>query len=440
MLKHFLFVAASLLLSAAPGLAQSPPPPPPASRPDSAPGQSQLPLTLDQAVQEAIEHNLDILARRYDLNIAEARIITAGMHPNPTLSVGGDHLDLLGTGYNAINAAGPPEYSLRSDWTLEGGGKRGLRIEVAELSKEVTKLQLQDATRLLIFEVEKAFVEVILAQGNLALAQENRTAFGRIVRVSTDRVRFGDLARVELMRTKLAELQYDNAVILARARLRTAKQGLLLLMGRSAQEAEFEVQSNLARPPVPQDVSELENQALGQRPDYLALLRDQSRAEAAVRLEEAKGKLDYIVGAEYRRQQGLAGRGNSLGVFLALPLPVFDTNEGEIERARQEFRQVEALGKALQATIRKEIATALEQLTAAEKTVRQIETSMLTQARQVLDTMEYSYRAGHASLVELLDAQRAYNDIVLSYNEALAEFSRSRFLLESTIARQGGQP
>lgn len=397
---------------------------------------TQQPLTIQQAVEEAVEKNLELLAKRYDIKIAEARIITAGMTPNPTLSVGADHLDLLGTGYSAENAAGPSEYSLRADWTFEGGGKRQRRLEVAELTKEVIKLEILESSRQTVYEVEKAFIDVLLAQANLSLAQENRGAFSRIVRVSTERVRFGDLAKVELTRTKLAELQYDNSVTLARVRLRTAKQNLAYLLGRDGIDDDLEVEGNLSRAVAPAEPEKLEAIAIIKRPDYLGLLKDQERSKAAIALEEANGRINYTVGLEYRRQEGLAGRGNSVGVFLSVPLPTNDTNEGEILRAQHEYDQLQAKQKAMLSKIRLQIATATQQFKAAEKTLNQIEKSMLTQARQVLDTLEYSYRTGHSTLVELLDAQRAYNDVVLSYNEALAEFSRSRYLLENCTAQK----
>ena len=425
------------LVLALPCLGWAQPASPPATPAQVTPAE-QLPLTLDQAVSEALNNNLELLAKRYDLNIAEARKITASMHPNPTLSLGADHLDFLGTGFDDINTAGPSEYSGRFDFTFEGGGKRARRMEVAELARQVTEFQLRDAARQLILDVDNAYVEVLLARGNLSVAQQNRSAFSRIVRISRERVRAGDLARVELMRTQLAELQYDNTVILSEAHLRTAKQKLLLLMGRGKNvREEIELEGSLPRPPVNLATPELEQVALTQRPDYLALIRDQERSEASVRLEEANGKPNYIGGFEYRRQQGFAGKGNMLGFFFSMPLPIFDTNEGEIQRARHEYDQVMARARALEAQIKQELASASQQLQAAERTVRQIESHMLTQARQVLDTMEYSYRGGHATLVELLDAQRSYNDIMVSYNEALAEYARSRFLLYS-ITGQGG--
>src|SRR5438270_9083324 len=127
-------------------------------------------LTIDQAVQEALAHNLARLADENNLSIAEARIVTARLRPNPVLSAGLDYQDILGTGFrnDPNNNAGPPEYNFRVDFVLERGRKRERRIEVAENAKDVVKLQLLESTRQLVLDVESAFVDVLLAKENLA--------------------------------------------------------------------------------------------------------------------------------------------------------------------------------------------------------------------------------------------------------------------------------
>src|SRR4051794_28814328 len=65
-------------------------------------------LSLEQAVSEALDHNLGLLAERYNLTIAEARIVTACLRPNPVLTLDADHLDLLGTGFNINTNNGGP--------------------------------------------------------------------------------------------------------------------------------------------------------------------------------------------------------------------------------------------------------------------------------------------------------------------------------------------
>jgi cobalt-zinc-cadmium efflux system outer membrane protein len=56
---------------------------------------------------------------------------------------------------------------------------------------------------------------------------------------------------------------------------------------------------------------------------------------------------------------------------------------------------------------------------------------MLGKARTVRDTTEYSYRRGEASLVEFLDAQRAFNDTMQTYNDARANYARSLYSIET---------
>jgi outer membrane protein, heavy metal efflux system len=393
-------------------------------------------VTVSRAVQEAVDKNLDLLAERYNLSVADARIVTARLRPNPVLSVYGDLLDLAGTGFNAQNMAGPPEYGIRTDFIFERGQKRRYRVEVAEQQRAVAQWQLLNTVRALALDVQNAFVEVLLAKETLALAERNLESFHRIVEVSKERVRVGDLAQVELMRTQLAELQFNNAVIQAQSRVRIGKQRLQLLMGRAEPSESFDVAGEMRREPLPFTIEELWRQAMARRPDYRAIERDQARSVAELRSQIAQGKVDYTVGTEFRRQQGIAGTGNSLGFFFSAPLPVFNRNQGEIARAREERQQAEARTRSLEAVIRNELNAAWRQYDTARALLARIEGEMLDQARSVLASMEYSYRAGEASLVEFLDAQRAFNDTMQGYNEARAEYARSLYLIDSVTGKE----
>ncbi len=195
------------------------------------------------------------------------------------------------------------------------------------------------------------------------------------------------------------------------------------------------MRGELRRDTVPIDRERLESVALEQRPDLRGFQRDQAGSLADLRLQLAQGKVDYTIGTEYRRQQGLAGRGNSLGVFFSSNLPVFNRNQGEIERARQEQRQIEARIKALTATIATEVETAYLQYSNARTTLDRIEGRMLAKAKDVRSITEFSYRRGEATLIELLDAQRAYNDTIQGYNEARADFARSLYLMDAVSGK-----
>src|SRR5262245_51816864 len=69
-------------------------------------------MTIDAALETALQRNLGLLAERASVSIADAARITAALRPNPVLSGGANSLDWLGTGFNETNGAGPPEYAV----------------------------------------------------------------------------------------------------------------------------------------------------------------------------------------------------------------------------------------------------------------------------------------------------------------------------------------
>src|SRR5206468_10971278 len=155
---------------------------------------------------------------------------------NPVLSLESDLVNhkLLSTGSDVYQEA------FRTDFILERGGKRENRIAVAENARGVAQLNLLNSIRTLVLDAQSAFVDALLAKENLALAGESLKVFNEIVRVNSARVAAGDLAQVELLRTRLAALQFGNAVLAAESRLRIARNRLQGLMGRKQLSETFE--------------------------------------------------------------------------------------------------------------------------------------------------------------------------------------------------------
>lgn len=386
-------------------------------------------LSMDQAVSEALDHNLTLLAERYSVSTADARIVTARLRPNPVVTFNTMLPDA--TAFN--NAVSPREQVFRTDVVIERGGKRERRVEVAEDARATAALQLLDAARTIVLDVQSAVVDVALAKQNLALARESLDAFDRVVQVNVERVRTGDLAGVELARSRLAALQFQNDVRQQEGRLAVARNHLKSLLGRTGPET-IDADDDLRRDRTAIDLIAIRQRALAARPDLEALRRDQARSAAELRLQLAQGKVDYTVSGEVHRQHQptpVDARGYVYGMYLSVPLPIFNRNQGEIERARLEERQTAARVAAREAEIVQEVQAAYETYAAARDVVANIETYMLAQARDVRATTEYSYRRGEASFIEFLDAVRTFNETMQSYNGARAEFARSLHALDS---------
>jgi cobalt-zinc-cadmium efflux system outer membrane protein len=394
-------------------------------------------LTIAEAIDEALAHNLSLFAERSNLAIADAAAITARLRPNPVVSFSADHLDVLGTGFDHANNGGPPEIAWRVDVPFERGGKRQARMEVAGMARSVGEAQFAESVRALRLDVTLACIDVVAAKASRALVADNLRTLEELARVNRARVTAGSIAPFESMRSQVAMLQFRTTVVRADLDLAAATARLRVLLGRSV-SSPLDVVDDLrsAGSSPPPDAARVEQLALERRPDLRGLQLAQVRSAADLRLQEALGKIDYTVGAEYRRQQGLAARSNSLGVFVSAPLPLSNRNQGEIARADAEREQAARQIAARSAQVISEVRTAHHEYAATQQLLASMERDLLRPAASARDIASYTYKSGGSTLLELLDAQRAFNDTMQSYLDAQASLRRAASRLNAAVGME----
>jgi cobalt-zinc-cadmium efflux system outer membrane protein len=401
-----------------------------------AAGQPARKLSVDDAIREAVARNLELMAERASLDIARAREITARLRPNPVVTASAQTLNVFGVPYSGDSPLGPNAFTSHIDFPLERGGKRERRIELARAEYSLAELGFRERLRQLVAEVQAAYVDVQLAKENLRLDQQTLDSLQKLVAINEARLKAGDLAQVELDRSRVAALQFAANVQEGELRLAQAKARLRLALGRRPEEPgeDFDVDEPMRSGPVPLEKEAALAAALEARPDLLAQKQAVVRSRADLRLQLANAKVDYTVGAELTRQWAYGISGNTMGFSFSVPLPVFNRNQGEIARAQREIAQAEARAAAAELAVRTEVETAYRKCLSYSSLVRQVEAEMLSRAQRVLETTRYSYERGEASLVEFLDAQRAFNEAMQTYNSARANYARSLYELESATA------
>jgi cobalt-zinc-cadmium efflux system outer membrane protein len=394
-------------------------------------------LSIAEAVDESLQRNAALQAQRLSLTVADAAIVTAGLRPNPVVSGDADHLDLLGTGFDDTNNAGPPEYGIRIDFPIERGKKRDLRLDVAQLGRDLAGAQLADTVRRLKIDVLVASIDVLEAKAKLALARENLETLQQLVDLNQRRLTSGAIAPLEATRSRVAMLQYRSNVRTAELTLTQARLRLLPLVGAKPGDPPIDIDDVLtARPPEnPPVLSDLQATARAKRPDVIAARAEQARSQADLRLQIGQSKIDYSVGTEYRRQQGVAGKGNMLGFFVSAPLPVFNRNQGEIARAQADQERTRQAAAAVDIDVNTEVASAFREFESSRRLLLEIEQDLLEPARNARSGTAYTYQAGATSLLDVLDAQRAFNDTMDSYYTAQAAYRRA----EAKLALVAGE-
>jgi cobalt-zinc-cadmium efflux system outer membrane protein len=233
-------------------------------------------------------------------------------------------------------------------------------------------------------------------------------------------------------------LQFRNSVKTAELALAIARIRLQALLGRRPGVGIVDITGDIKVPLPPRgpDLPSIEQTALASRPDLRLVQLDQARSQADLRLQIAQGKVDYTFGAEYRRQQGINGKGNSLGFFFSAPLPVFNRNQGEIARVRAEQAQIRKALDALRAQISGEVVSAFQEYESTRALVAEIERDLLGPSEEARNTTAYVYKAGASSLIDVLDAQRAFNETMSAYYGAQADYRRASSRLASAVGQE----
>jgi cobalt-zinc-cadmium efflux system outer membrane protein len=389
-------------------------------------------LTIDEALREAEHRNLSLMAQRLNLSLADASMVAARVRPNPVLSLDVDHVNVV-----KLSNGDLTEAAARVDVPIVLGGKRDYRIEVADQDHRIAVVQLEDALRKLRLDVSTACIDVIQAKANLALAQDNLKTFVDLVQLNDRRVLAGAIAAMEGTRSKVAMLQYRSGVKRSELELAGARTKLKVLLGRTGRDGDLEVAEDLQIRPseVNADAEQLTLQAFSTRPDLRALELAQARSESDLKLQVANGIVDLTAGAEYRWSAAQPSE-RLFGFFLSVPIPFYNSNAGEIARAETQRLVAARQREALKGEVTGDVRSAADEFNAARDLVRSIEGELLRSALEVRDAENRRYQSGATSFLDFIDAQRAYNDVRQSLNDAWASYRRSVVRLNAGVGSE----
>lgn len=390
-----------------------------------------LRLSLDEAIGLFLRQNLDLLIARFGIEFSKGQEITARLFPNPVASVGVVSSPVGGRTLSNSGQVYPQIQQL-----FELAGKRGYRIESAEFGTQSAEAGFEDAVRQLSLAVKDSYYRVQLARRRLALAEENKDRFSRILEVNTIRLKKGFIAEVDLIRIRLQYIDFQSQVIQATQEAESARSDLRRLL-RVSPAVELELTSKLEFKWLDPNIEKLGAMAVEIRPDVRVKRLVLSQREADLKLAKAYRIPDVTIGAGYAIQ-GARGPDNSnqMAFNLGMPLPLFNRNQGGIVQAEAAVQSAEAdLGKMLN-LVDNQVDIAYRNLILSRGLVEAYLGGVLDDARSTFAIVERAYERGGATLVDLLDAARTSRTIQESFIEALFSYQRNLIQLESAVGQE----
>lgn len=400
-------------------------------------------FTLDQVIRTALEADLVIQAAREALTQAQADLVTVSLPPNPQLSSSQTLLP-LDHAFTVRRQGGPPQFDVELsypiDWFLFG--KRAAAMASARLAVDVAAAEVAEVIRQRVAGTIAAFYNLLEAQALLALARENLDDLGRIEAITAARVALGGVGTIELDRVRLAVFDGQREVRTRETALAVATAQLRAFLGFTEATPALAVQGSLdvPTPATPLSVEDALALAERHRPDLLALRLQLAKAETDLRVEQKKAYPVVIQTLGYTRQFQEKAIGfpdvNAWGVGIDVSVPLFDRNQGNRAKAQSVQRQAHLSLRAKLVDLRAEVEQAVKEYQAAYITVTTDDPARLKVAENVREKIRAAYELGGKSLLEVLDAQRAYRETSQLYLTSRAHYWRSLHRLNAAIGSQ----
>ncbi len=372
--------------------------------------------------------NLELAAQRLNVPIAEAQIAVARIFPEPVLSAGVGSLDISKNG-------SPTSYDVGLSQTIEIGGKRGSRVEVAQYETSQAKSDLEDFFRTLRANATNDFVDALFTQRVLERKTETQAAFARLVKVNAERLRAGDIGQVAYLQSRVEAQRFSAEVLAAEGDANKARLALGLRLGNSA--GSITPTGSLSIPSRSFDVEVLVARARAQRPDLVSKHYALEVARAKVSLAHANRWEDLTLNLGYAYSAPGTGAFaqpafSALNFGFSIPLPFARIYNGEVDGAVAGTTQAALVLRQGELAVEIDVRQALASYQAALRRVELFTGGVLSDADKVAEATFYSYQRGGATLLEVLDAQRTVNEVYLDYFDALAQHAKALVAVEAS--------
>ncbi len=377
-------------------------------------------VTLDRAIDVALERSLDLRAKYQEIPMARADTLQASLRSNPVFYQDGQLLQYRGSSTQFTRAApgGPSQYDTNITYPLDISHKRQARTMVATRAERVLEAQFQDAVRIRIDDIYGAYVTALGARQTARYASKSVEGLEKMVTITAHLLKQGQVPLSDLSQVKIKLQTAKLGLVDAGTAYRKAKLALGSLMNLTNEEARsFELKGTIgdtAPPPPPLD--DLTRIALEFRPDVLSFRLGVSRAEADVRLARANALSDiYVLWQPYTFQDnspyGLKGQ-YSWALGVTAPMPIYNRNQGGIQRAKINVGQSQMQLADQERQLRIDVEQASLEYDVSKRLVDELRDVVEPAARQVRDAAFRLWLGGQTRQLAYLQAQLDYNDVV----------------------------
>ncbi len=387
-------------------------------------------LSFQQAKARLMKKNLNLLASYYDINIADAQVIQARVWNNPYLIWNQDLYQVEKNQYfNPTNQA-----LIQVEQIFSVAGKHTNTVKLAKINLEISKVQLEDVIRSLIFDLGETYNNLAALQEKQSLYIDVLTNYERLLTASREQLRVGAISKTEFLRleseyvvekAQAVEIYNSQQVALAHLKilLQVPPDSTLVLEQRTPLFSTEFILDSLIR------------QGIQSRPDLKVAKLRRAYQERNLKLQQSLSVPDFKLayqpydrGSNYTRPYS--------GTNLEVPLPMFDRNQGRIKAARYQLTQSEFQLELQKSTVSNEVIAAYNQYVKSNEGLANFDDEFIDDLQKLAESNNTNFKNRNISLLQFIDQQRIYIQTNLLYIELRQQYLDSVNELNFYIGKQ----
>lgn len=385
-------------------------------------------LTADQAALYAVSNHREMRAALESIAASRADLVQSGLLPNPVLT--------LGVAWQFAGTPADTSYGVSITQTLVALLQRDNRMSAADADLEREVISAADLALDIAAKARAGHARVLFAQRQVDQHRAGVVTAERAAEAARKRFAAGEDTTLQVNRQVLLLLQLKARLARAEAELESRKRMLAAAVCRADAPMNWSAVEDPAATAVQFDVATLDESriielAAGQRLDTAAA--EASARAALARAGMAKqGRFGEITaGIDYAHTDSGS---DELGPSLAIPLPIFDTGDAHVAKARAEARRAVQEAEDIREEAILEARLALIAARSAAALAADYESQLVSLAEQNLDLAHRAFTAGEADLTTFLQAEEA----LVSARSELLDLQETAALARIELARAVG--
>lgn len=367
-----------------------------------------LKINLQQADSLFLVHNYYLLASSLKVEAQEAQIVQAKLYPNPIFSTLLTAYDPVNDKAFHVNSTGHKEFQLEQLLVL--GGKRKSSIAIAELDAKIALLEFHRLVQHLKFQLHNDLYKLRQQQILLDRYSEQLSLLDTILTAHEAQVAKGNIPLQELVRLKGVYLNLNNE----RATLLTdylqVQSNLQILLHTTKpvlfEHSKHDVDKYLKT----QEFDRLLNEALVHQPNLLIAQQEVALASQHWQYQKRMAIPDINLFVGYDQRSGAFD--NQINAGIAIPLPIWDRNQGNIKSSALRLKATQYLLEAHEIELIVELQNTL---TVYEHAMSEYQKAMTLYNEDfdiTFNGMLTNFKKRNISLIEFVDFFEAYNDVL----------------------------